>query len=185
VSTPEKDDFQLDMTFTGQENRLVKPIAIAVAAVGVVLILATMTTDFAAHVLPMSDEYLQVLVPQAKDGKEPLALKTLDQTTTDNTLTVTGSVLNRTDFPVSGLVAVLEGQDVNYGKQRTEVPLDPAEIPSQGTASFEASITFAAQPSAYAVTFRVADGPAVPHMDDRAATYGFGQTTPAPEPPKQ
>src|SRR6476620_11590210 len=172
------------MTFTGQDNKLVKPIAIAIAAVGVVFIIATMTTNVAAHFLPMADEYLQVLVPQARDGKEPLALQTLDQTTTDNTLTVTGTVLNRTDYPVSGLVVVLEGQDVNYAKQRAEAPITPAEVPSQQAATFQVSATFSAQPSAYSVTFRIADGPAVPHHDDRAANYGVGisvqPTTTAP-----
>jgi hypothetical protein len=184
VSSSDPKDFHVDMTFTGQDNRLIKPIAIAIAAVSIVFIIATMTTNVAASFLPMSDEYLQVLVPRAQDGKEPLALQTLDQTTTDNTLTVSGTILNRTEYPISGLVVVLEGQDVNYAKQRAEAPVTLPEIPSQQTAPFQVSATFGAQPSAYSVTFRIADGPAVPHRDDRAANFGVGitvqPTTPAP-----
>ncbi len=182
VSTPEKNDFHLDTTFTDSKSKLVVPIAIAVAALGIIGIFATMTTDVAGHLLPMSDEYLQVLVPQASDGKEPLALKTLENSTMDKTLTVTGTVENRTEFPVSGIVAVLDAIDVGYAKQKIEVPLDPPEIPSKGAASFTASVTFPGQPAQFSLTFRIADGPVVAHHDDRSATYGFGDSPPAGAP---
>src|SRR5437016_4542245 len=98
MSTPEKDEFHLDLTFTGQNNKLFVPIAIAFAAVSIVFIIATMTTNVAATVLPMSDEYLQVLIPQAPDGKAPLSLQALENVIDGNTLSVTGTVMNRTDF---------------------------------------------------------------------------------------
>jgi hypothetical protein len=171
VSTPENKDFHLDLRFTDRPNKLVQPIAIAVAILLIIGIVAVMTTDVAARILPMSDEYLQVLVPRAADGTEPLSLTALDHPTIENTLTVTGTITNRTDFPVSGLLAVVNAQDVNGTAQSVEVPITPAEIPSQGTGTFQASLTFAAQPGGYNLKFRVADGPFVPHRDDRAASF--------------
>jgi hypothetical protein len=167
------------MTFTGKDRTLlIKRVATIVAAAGIVFIVASMTTSLAAHLLPMSDQYLQVLVPQAADGKEPVSLKTLDNSTEGTTLKVNGTILNRTDFPISGLLAVLTAQDVRYNRQTTSVPTNPTEIPSGGTATFEFSLTLPDQPGQYSVEFRVPDGPVVPHHDDRASSYGI------PEQPK-
>ena len=179
VPIPEKDDFHLDMTFTGKDRTLLfKRVAIVVAAAGVIFILATMTTSLAARLLPMSDQYLQVLVPQAADGKEPLSLKTLDHTIDGNTLSVTGTIVNRTDYPIPALLAVLTAQDVNYTRQTTSVPVTPAPIPTGGTGNFQITMSLPGQPGQYSVEFQVPDGPLVPHHDDRASSYGV------PEAPK-
>jgi len=176
VSTPEKDDFRLDLTFTGKdENKTLQLVTIASVSIVILAIIITMTTNVSARILPMSDEYLQVLVPRAPDGKEPLALKTLDQSIIDNTLTVSGTILNRTDFPVHSLLAVLTAMDVKYNKQTASITTTPAEIPSQSTGSFQISVTLSDQPGQYSLEFRIPDGPAVPHRDDRAATYGLGE----------
>ncbi len=179
MSTPENEEFHLDLTFTGHDNqRLILGIATVVAAVAVIFILATMTTSVAARLLPMNDEYLQALIPRASDGKQPLALKSLDQTISDSTLTVIGSVMNRTDFPVSGLLAVLKATDIKYVSQRVEVPLNPNEVGSQQTATFQATVTLTAQPSIYSVEFRIPDGPLVSHIDDRAANLTVPEVSP-------
>jgi len=174
VSTPDKEDLQLDVSFiTNRKSKLTQPLIIASAAVGILLIIATMTTSLAEKLLPMSDQYLQVLVPLASDGKEPLALKTLDNVSTDNTLVVTGSLENRTDFPVHSLMAVLSVYAVNGAFQKAEVALDPVEIPSRATANFQFNLTLPDKAGRYSLEFRIADGPVVPHLDDRAATYGL------------
>jgi hypothetical protein len=185
VSTPEKKDFHLDLTFTDRPNKLVLPIAIAVAAAGILLIAVTMFTNFAERILPMSDSYLQVLVPRAADGKEALSLVQLDYPTTENTLSVSGSVVNRTDFPITGLLAVVTAQDINNAVQTVEVPLTPAEIISQGTGSFQTTITLGAKPGGYSLRFRLADdGPFVPHRDDRSLTAPvISSPAPPPAPP--
>ena len=185
MSTPEKEDFRLDLTFTGKDHsKLVKPIGIVVAALGIIFILATMTTSVAARLLPMSDQYLQVLIPQAPDGKQPIALKTLDNTITDKTLNVTGTVQNRTYFPISGLLVVLTAQDMRYNKQSVSLPLSPADIPAGGTSSFQIGVTLPDQPGQYSIEFRIPDGPVVPHLDDRASSYGIPQPTITVEPKK-
>ena len=167
MASPDKNDFQLDLTFTGKDRDYARPIGIVVAVLGIVFIIATMTTGLAARILPMSDEYLQVLVPRAADGKEPLALKSLEQTTTDYTLTVNGTVQNRTEFPVKNIVAVVDGWDAKYVYQKAEAALTPAEVPSQETATFQATLSFSGQPAGYKVTFRVVEGPVVSHKDER------------------
>ena len=185
MSTPEKKDFHLDLTFTDRPNKLVLPIAIAVAAAGILLIAVTMFTNFAERILPMSDSYLQVPVPRAADGKEALSLVQLDYPTTENTLSVSGSVVNRTDFPITGLLAVVTAQDINNAVQTVEVPLTPAEIISQGTGSFQTTITLGAKPGGYSLRFRLADDcPFVPHRDDRSLTAPvISSPAPPPAPP--
>ena len=181
MSTPEKKDFHLVLTFTARPNKLKLPIAIAVASAGVLLIVVTMFTNIAARMLPMSDSYLQVLVPRAADGKEALSLVKLDYPTPDNTLGVSGPVVNPTDFPINGLMAVVTAQDINNAVQTVEVPLTPAEIPSQGERIFETTITLGAKPGGYSLKFRLADdGPFVPHRDDRSLT---APVISSPEPP--
>jgi hypothetical protein len=186
VSSPENDDLHLDLTFTAHDNqKLFLGVAAGVAAVLIIGILATMTTDVAARMLPMNDEYLQALLPRAADGKQPLALKELAQTIVENTLSVRGSVMNRTDFPVSGLLAVITATDVKYGKKVLEVPLDPPEIPTQEVAKFQADLVLDAAPSIYSVEFRIPDGPIVPHLDDRALTPVTPEMSPPVVTPKK
>lgn len=168
VSTPGKDDFKLDLTFTGKGRDYSRPIGLIVAIVGITFILMLMTSNLASSILPMNDDYLQVLVPSAPDGKEPLALKALDQQITDSTIAITGTVANRTDFPISGLVAVIDAQDTAGHPKKVEVQVTPSEVPSQGTATFQASVTLEQKPSGYSLQFRLLDGPTIPHRDDRA-----------------
>jgi hypothetical protein len=170
---PADDDFRIDTTFSGRNKNYAWPAAIVTAAVGLVLMILTMTTNFAAYLLPMDDEYLQVLVPQMADGSEPLALQMLEHEVTEKTMIVRGTVLNRTDFPVSKIVVVVDMQDTT-GRfpQTVSVPVEPVELPSQGVGSFMAMATLQEKPAGYIVKFQIADGPFVPHRDERAATFG-------------
>lgn len=178
MSTPDKNDFHLDLTFTGRSNNLLRPIAIAVAAIGILIIFASMATNVAARLLPMNDEYLQILIPRAPDGKEALALKTLEHGITDNTLNVSGSVSNRTTFPLTGITAVVEAQDLQARILKTiEIPVTPADLASQDTGTFQLNVTLDEKPAGYSLKFKLVNGPFVPHLDDRAA---LGAPMPAP-----
>ncbi|HYR90556.1 MAG TPA: hypothetical protein VE422_41195 [Terriglobia bacterium] len=171
---PENDDFHIDLSLSDREKTWVRPVAIGVAVAGVIFIIATMTTNVAAYLLPMNDEYLQVLIPLAADGGEALALKKLDHEIMDKTMVVRGAVENRTDYPLSMIVAVVTMQDTT-GRfpQVVEVPAQPTELPPHGMADFTAMATLQEKPAGYFVKFRIADGPFVPHKDDRASTYGI------------
>jgi hypothetical protein len=166
---PEKDDFQVDLTFSGQNKSYARPIALVIVVVGVGLIILSMTTNMAAYLLPMNDAYLQVLVPVAPDGAEPLSLRSLSQEIKDKTIVVHGSVANRTDYPVPNLLAVVEMQDTTGRFPQTiEAPVDPVELLPQAAGNFTAMATLQEKPAGYLVKFRLGDGPFVPHKDERA-----------------
>src|SRR6516162_6785116 len=125
------------MTFTGRQTNLARPIGIGVSIVGVLFIFATMTTNVAARLLPMSDDYLQAMIPSATDGAEPLGLTMLSHEIKEKTISVTGSITNRTKETMSNVLAVVQMQDTT-GRfpQTVEVPVVPAELPPQGSATF-------------------------------------------------
>ena len=168
MATPEKDDFQVDMTFTGRDRNYAQQIGIAVAAAGVVLIILTMTTNLGAWLLPMSDEYLQVMIPIAPDGGEPLGLTEVMHELQDKTISISGSVKNRSDQPMVGLMVVLDIQDTT-GRfpQSQEIPLVPPDLEPQATGTFMTSATLQEKPGGYIIKFRFVDGPFIPHKDER------------------
>ena len=171
---PENKDFHVDLTFSGQDRNYARPIGIVIAAIAITFIIVTMTTDVASHILPMSDDYLQALIPVASDGAEPLALKTLQQEITDKTITVRGTVFNRTDYPISNVIAVFDMQETTSRfPQTVEVPVEPADLLPQAPGNFMATATLQEKPAGYLVKFRLADGPFIPHKDERAATFSI------------
>jgi hypothetical protein len=170
VSTPDRNEYRLDMPFTGRERKLARPIGIGVAIAGIIFIFATMTTNVAAHLLPMSDEYMAAMIPSALDGSEPLSLTMLSQDLKDKTISVTGQIQNRTNEQISNLMAVVTMQDTT-GRfpQTTEVPLMPSPLLPQATATFMTMATLQEKPGGYTVKFRFKDGPFIPYKDERAA----------------
>lgn len=156
------------MTFTGRQQPLARPIGIGVAIIGIIFIFATMTTNVAARLLPMSDEYLVAMIPAAPDGTEPLSLTMLTQDVKGKTISVTGAVKNRTNEPMSSVLAVIKMQDTT-GRfpQTVEVPLMPVQLPPQAEAAFMAMATLQENPAGYTVKFRFADGPFISYKDER------------------
>src|SRR5262245_8299016 len=165
-------EFKLDTRFSDAPSPYLRPAATVVAVLGIIGILLTMTTNVASRVLPMEDRYLQALVPQAPDGGLPLSLQVLrHQEPADKALTLEGSVVNRSSYSITDLEAVIQIQDrFGFTKQTVTVPVEPREIPTQGTGTFQTSIPLAEPPlSSYSVKFQILDGPFVPHKDDRTA----------------
>ena len=179
---PENDDFHIDTTFTGRDTNYLFPTAIAVAAVGIIFIIATMTTNVAASMLPMSDEYLQVMIPVMPDGSEPLGLTLLMHEIEAKTISVSGSVMNRSDQPVSNIIAIVEMQDTTGRFPQTqEIPIMPVDLAPQATGSFMAMATLQEKPGGYLVKFRFQDGPFIPHKDDRAPAITITPQLPQPK----
>ncbi len=168
VSSPENNDLHLDLTFTGRNTNYARPVGIGVAAASIIFIIATMSTSLAARILPMSNDYLQVMIPPAPDGAEPLGLRSLTHEISEKTISVSGTVMNRADRPVSGILAVIEMQDTT-GRfpQTAEVPVTPEELAPQAIGTFMAMATLQEKPGGYLLKFRFADGPFIPHKDDR------------------
>jgi hypothetical protein len=154
VSTPENDGFKIDLSASRSKKAYIRPVSAGLAAAVILFIVLTMTTDIASRILPMRDDYLLAMIPAAPDGAEALGLKT--------------------DQPLQGLLAVLDIVDTTgrFG-QTLELTPDPADIPPQGTATFQTTVTLQEKPAVYSLKFRFVDGPFIPHKDDRAATYGI------------
>jgi hypothetical protein len=144
-------------------------IAVAVAVLVIAGIVAVMTTDVAARLLPMNPQYVNVLVPAAADGSAPLSLQTLTQKTDNKTLTIDGSVMNRTDSTITGLLAVVQVKDkYTLPGETVEVPVEPAALESQATGTFHTVIAIGEKGLAgYDIQFKLPnDGPFVPHKDN-------------------
>jgi hypothetical protein len=117
----------------------------------------------------MDAQYLDVLVPTVADGSPPLSLQTLTQKADDKTLTVEGTVMNRTDSTITGLLAVVQVKDkFTLPGPSLEVAVEPAELASKATGKFQATITLGENGlSGYDLQFKLPDdGPFVPHKDD-------------------
>lgn len=169
MSKPENDDFHIDLTFTGRDRTYARPIAIVVAVAGIIFIIATMTTNVAAWFLPMTDNYLQAMIPIAPDGGEPLGLTFLTHEINDKAISVSGSVMNRADRTISNVIAILEIQDTTGRFPQTfEIPVMPSDLEPQAAGTFMAMATLQERPGGYILKFRFADGPFIPHKDDRA-----------------
>lgn len=168
MSFPDNSEFHVDLSFSAVDTHKRFLIAAITAGAGILFIVLTMTTSLTSHLLPMNDEYLQVLVPVAADGNEPLGLKSLEHDINENSISVHGTVQNRTDYSVTGIMAVVEMQDTT-GRfaQTVEVPLDPPDLAAQQTGSFMASATLQQKVAGYLVKFKLANGPFLPHKDDR------------------
>ena len=139
MSKPE-NDFQIHLTFTGRDSNYAQWVALGAAVVGIVFIILTMTTNVAAEFLPMSDDYLQVMIPVAPDGGEPLSLTSLKHELDGKMISVGGSVMNRADQPISGLVAVVELLDTTGRFPQThEIPVMPTDLAPQATGTFMVS----------------------------------------------
>jgi hypothetical protein len=174
VSTPENDEFRIDLSASRPRTYTPRLVAGGIALFIIILIALTVTTNLASWLLPMRDDYLLAMIPKASDGAEPLALATLDHETSEKTITVRGSVMNRTDYPIAGMLVVIEVLDTTgrFG-QTLELAPDPADLPAHATAAFQTTVTLQERPSIYSVKFRFKDGPFIPHKDERAATYGI------------
>jgi hypothetical protein len=166
------------MTFTGRDRNLARPIGIAVAAVAIIFIFATMTTNVAARLLPMTDDYLQAMIPTATDGAEPLGLTMLSHDISEKTISVSGAITNRTKEPMSNILAVVQMQDTT-GRfpQTAEIPVMPAVLQPDASGTFMTMATLQEKPGGYLVKFRFADGPFIPHKDERGPAISI---TPQP-----
>lgn len=173
MSTPDKPEFHIDTTFTGRDVDYIRPTCAVIAAVMIVLIIATMTTNVAARLLPMSDEYLQVMIPPAPDGAEPLGLASLTHEINDKAISIAGTLTNRTDHLMSNVLAVIEMQDTTGRFPQTqEIAVMPADLEPHAIGSFMAMATLQEKPGGYIIKFRFEDGPFIPHKDERSQNSG-------------
>ena len=162
------DDFNLETRFS-RSRGLFSYIALALGLGLLVLVVMVVSGKF--DYLPYS-EYFAVRAPAAADGTEALALLSLDEKEDQKTVTISGTLMNRTESPISGLVAVITVTDnFTLPVQTVNVPVEPAELDPKATGMFQTTVTVGETGfGGYSIDFRLPnDGPFVPHKDERPA----------------
>jgi hypothetical protein len=165
----EDPDLKLATHYSDSPSKL-PYIAGGLALAGIVAIVLIMTTGIAERLLPMNEDFINVLIPTAADGSEALALRRLEQKETPRTLIVEGEVANRTESTISGLLAVIQVNDrFRLPSNTVSISVEPAELEPNATATFKAEIALGENGlSGYDLQFRLPDdGPFVPHKDER------------------
>lgn len=165
----DEPDLKLETRFSSSRGAF-PYVAAAFAVAGILGIVLVMTTGVASRILPMNDRYLDSLVPTVADGSPPLALQTL--ATDEKSLTIDGTVMNRTESTIAGLLAVIQVNDrYTLPAQMIEVPVEPAELASKAVGKFHTTIVPGENGfGGYTLQFKLSSaGPFVPHKDERSS----------------
>ncbi len=143
-----------------------------IAGLSIVGIIVFSTTDLSSVVLPMEDRYLDVMIPTTTEGVEPFVLNELVHELSENTLSVSGVMTNRSAEAVENIVAVITARETTGRFPATlEIPVDPSPIPPDGSGSFSMSVTLREKPDNYSIRFKIMEGPFVPHKDERGLSF--------------
>ena len=162
------DDLNFETRFS-RSRGLFPYVAGAVGLALLVLIIMVVSGKF--DYLPYS-EYFKVRAPSAADGSQALALLSLNHKEEKNTVTISGTLTNRTESPISGLVAVITVTDsFTLPVQTVNVPVEPVELGPKAMGMFETVVAVGDTGfGGFLIDFRLPnDGPFVPHKDERPA----------------
>ena len=162
------EDFNLETRFS--RARGIFPYVAGTLGLALAVVVFMYLTGIGRDALPYS-EYFEVRAPEGPDGSEALSLQTLTHMTDEKTtLSIEGTLLNRTDATISGLQAVISVTDrFTLPLQTLNVPVDPVELPANGMGVFRTTVTLDEKGlGGFTINFRLPDdGPLVPHKDDR------------------
>jgi hypothetical protein len=164
------DDIKFETRFS--QSRGLFPYVAGILGVAVVVLLFMYVTGIGRERLPYSD-YFAVRAPTASDGSEALSLQTLQTMSDDKMVSIDGTVVNRTDSPISGLVAVISVTDkFTLPVQTVNAAIDPVDLGPKATGMFHTMVTLGENGlGGYTINFRLPDdGPFVPHLDERPPT---------------
>ena len=182
---PDGKDF--DLGVLGSEPRFdyLRMAAGVIVGLGILVIALFSFTDLSLVLVPMNDEYLDVLRPSAGDDSGyPFILDDLGNTLEGNTLTVNGVMTNNSTEIVENVLAVIEVEETTGRFPATlEIPVDPEAIEPGETGTFSMSVTLRQRPNSYRVQFKLLNGPFVPHRDERGGRAGIAFPPPDPDTP--
>jgi hypothetical protein len=170
------DDIKFETRFSS--SRGLFPYVVGILGAAVAVLAFMYLTGIGRSRLPYS-ELFEVHAPTAADGSEALSLQLLKTAADDKMVTIEGTVMNRTDRPIHGLVAVLAVTDkFTLPVQTVNPPIDPVDLAPKATGMFHTTVMLGENGfGGYTVNFRLPDeGPFVPHKDERP---------PEPEPPSE
>ena len=126
--------------------------------------------------LPWTQEYAQRNVPPVPDGGEPIALLEFNQERGEDTITVTGKVLNRTEGKLEDLVATLTLITSLELPVEEDVPLTPQSLEAGLEGTFEWVRPLSGEAGGIKLKFKLANGAVIQHRDRR-----YEQTEETPE----
>ena len=126
--------------------------------------------------LPWTQEYAQRGVPPVPDGSEPIALLEFNQERGEDTITVTGRVLNRTDGKLEDLIATLTLITSLELPLEEDVPLTPQSLEAGSEGTFEWVKPLSGEAGGIKLKFKLANGAVIQHRDSR-----YEQTEETPE----
>ena len=126
--------------------------------------------------LPWTQEYAQRNVPPALDGGEPLALLEFSQERGEETITVTGRVLNRTEGRLDDLTATLTLITSLALPVEEDVPVTPQSLEAGSEGTFEWERPLTGEAGGIKLSFRLGNGAVIRHRDSR-----YEQTEEPPE----
>lgn len=130
--------------------------------------------------LPWTQEYAQRNVPLTPDGGKPLALLEFNQERGEDTITVTGRVLNRTEGQLEDLIATLTLITSLELLVEEDVPVTPESLEGGSEGTFEWVKPLTGEAGGVKLKFKLANGAIIQHRDSR---YEDTEETPegAPE----
>jgi hypothetical protein len=161
------DDIKFETRFS--RSRGLFPYVAGILGAAVLILAFMYITGIGRDRLPYS-EYFAVRAPTAADGSEALSLQTLMTVSDDKVVSIEGTVVNRTDAPISGLLAVIAVTDkFTLPVQTVNAPVDPVDLGPKGTGTFHTMVPLGENGlGGYTINFRLPDeGPFVPHKDER------------------
>ena len=168
----EEPDFLIKVPGSRSKFDYLRIGAGVLAGVSIVGILLFSTTDLSSVVLPMEDRHLDVMIPTTEDGLEPFVLNELSHELSENTLSVSGVMTNRSGEEVENVVAVITARDTTGRFPATmEIPVDPSPLLPDDSGSFSMTVTLREKPDNYSIRFKIVDGPFVPHKDQRGLSF--------------
>lgn len=117
--------------------------------------------------LPWTQEYAQRRVPPVPDGGEPIALLEFNQERSEDTITVTGRVLNRTEGQLEDLIATLTLITSLELPLEEEVQLTPQSLEAGSEGTFEWVKPLSGAAGGIKLKFKLANGAVIQHRDSR------------------
>jgi hypothetical protein len=176
-------EFKIENRFSS--SRGVFPYIVGILGVALVVVIFMLVTGIGRDRLPYTDYFFAVRAPEAADGSEALSLQSLTYMEIDKTVSITGTVMNRTESPISGLLVVIAVTDkYTLPVQTVNVPVEPVELAPKATGMFRTTVTLAENGfGGYTLQFRLPDdGPFVPHKDERPPEPPIAPKPSAPKP---
>ena len=160
------EDFRVEMV--GPSRKRAWILASVVIAAVLFLVGSVISSSGVMNAwLPWTQEYAQRNVPPVPDGSEPLALLEFSQDRDEETITVTGRVMNRTEGRLEDLIATLTLITSLELPVEEDVPVTPESLEGGSEGTFEWVKPLTGEAGGVKLKFKLANGAIIQHRDSR------------------